>query len=120
MSKKREQLYKKCQGVLLEKKEELLNTVKGLNSSLAQEVTGDEGDMAQALIDQNNALSQQERLMMRLKEIDEALERIEAGSYGVCVVTEEPIEEGRLLAMPWTKLSLIGAEQVEAERKRFA
>lgn len=38
-----------------------------------------------------------------LKEIDEALERIKKGTYGVCVATGMPIGKARLKAKPWAK-----------------
>ncbi len=46
-------------------------------------------------------LIESERAM--LAEIDEALKRIEAGTYGVCAATGRPIGKTRLRAQPWTK-----------------
>ena len=37
-----------------------------------------------------------------LRQVREALQRIEEGTYGQCVVDGGPIEEKRLNAMPWT------------------
>ena len=53
-------------------------------------------------------------------EIEMALGRIERGSYGICEETEEPIELERLLTIPWTRLSIEGAEIRESIRKRYA
>jgi RNA polymerase-binding transcription factor DksA len=39
-------------------------------------------------------------LEQRLREINAALERIEAGTYGMCEIGNEPIEEDRLKANP--------------------
>ncbi|MEK6674099.1 MAG: TraR/DksA family transcriptional regulator [Planctomycetota bacterium] len=39
----------------------------------------------------------------RLREIDEALDRIEDKTYGVCLATYSPISLARLRAQPWTK-----------------
>jgi DnaK suppressor protein len=36
-----------------------------------------------------------------IDEVDAALERIEAGTYGLCRECHEPIETDRLLADPW-------------------
>jgi sigma-B regulation protein RsbU (phosphoserine phosphatase) len=41
-----------------------------------------------------------EGLMQLLKEVDSALERMEAGTYGLCGACHEPIEKDRLLANP--------------------
>lgn len=39
-----------------------------------------------------------------IKEIDSALERIDAGEYGTCVNCGEPIQKRRLEAVPWARL----------------
>ncbi len=41
-------------------------------------------------------------------------------AYGICEETEELIEEDRLLAIPWTRLSIEGAEIRESVNKRYA
>jgi RNA polymerase-binding protein DksA len=38
-----------------------------------------------------------------LREIDEALERIKNGTYGICLGTGKPIGKARLRAKPWAK-----------------
>ena len=38
-----------------------------------------------------------------LKEIDEALDRVREGSYGLCLATSNPIGKARLRAKPWAK-----------------
>jgi DnaK suppressor protein len=40
-----------------------------------------------------------------LQEIDEALERIERGTYGICLATGKAIGKARLRAKPWAKFS---------------
>lgn len=41
-----------------------------------------------------------------LAELDEALQRIENGTYGLCAICEQPIHPKRLEAIPYTKLCL--------------
>ncbi len=48
-----------------------------------------------------------------LYEIDEALNRIRSGSYGVCEQTGKPIERERLKAIPWTRFSAVAANELE-------
>jgi DnaK suppressor protein len=81
---------------------------------------GDEADQTMRIIAEGEYLSQQERLRERLAEIEAALARIEGGSFGLCEETEELIETERLLAIPWTRLSIEGAEIREAANKRYA
>ena len=119
MSQKRQKLFDECKGKLLKVREETLNGLKALNPSLATEMVGDEADLASAHISQTQALNQRDKLLAKIKEIDEALSRMENGSYGVCEETGEDIEEKRLAAIPWTRLSLEGAEVREREQKRY-
>ena len=119
MSQKRQKLYDDCRMKLLKLREDTLNGLKALNPSLATEMVGDEADLASAHISQTQALNQRDKLLAKIKEIDEALGRIENGSYGTCEETGEPIEEKRLQALPWTRLSLEGAEVREREQKRY-
>ncbi|NQV35405.1 MAG: hypothetical protein HQ515_22115 [Phycisphaeraceae bacterium] len=50
-----------------------------------------------------------------LREIDEAMERIEDGSYGICLGTGKRIKKRRLLAIPWAKFSIEHAKLIEEE-----
>jgi RNA polymerase-binding protein DksA len=52
-------------------------------------------------------------------EIDEALHRIEAKTYGVCEMTGQPIENARLKAIPYARYCREAQEQMERGRKRF-
>lgn len=110
-----------CREKLLEAKMDILNRFRdGKEQIMADERGGDEADQTMRLIAESEYLTQQERLRSRLVEIEAALARIEKGSYGVCEETEEPIEAERLLAIPWTRLSIEGAELREAVGKRYA
>ena len=71
---------------------------------------GDEIDMTVAQIAEDHFLVAQDRLRLQLAEIEFALARIQNGSYGICEETLEPIEQERLLAIPFTRLSIEGAE----------
>ena len=58
-----------------------------------------------------------ERLLLR--DVNEALDRIDRGTFGVCQATGRPIGKARLLARPWSKYCIEYARQVEKEN-RFA
>mgnify|MGYP000852469493 FL=1 len=72
------------------------------------------------IIDPNQYLIIQDRIRHQLMEIEYALARIENGSFGICEETFEPIEGDRLLAIPYTRLSIEGAEIREQHSKKFA
>jgi DnaK suppressor protein len=120
MEESRSALYQKCRQKLLKVRQDRINGLKALEGSLSETASGDEGDMARTFESQHTAIAQREKLLMELKEVDQALERIEGGTYGVCEETEEPIEADRLMAIPWTRLSIEGAETRERIRKKFA
>ncbi|HVV73472.1 MAG TPA: TraR/DksA C4-type zinc finger protein [Verrucomicrobiae bacterium] len=48
-------------------------------------------------------------------EIEEALDRIRAGTYGKCELTGKPIEPARLEAIPWTRFSASAEKELERE-----
>ena len=51
-----------------------------------------------------------------LAEVNEALERIKKGTYGVCVDTGEPISYERLKALPYAKRTVEAQKEQEKER----
>ncbi len=50
-----------------------------------------------------------------LYEIDEAIKRIERGTYGICELTGKPIPKARLDAIPWARFTVEAQEQLERE-----
>lgn len=50
----------------------------------------------------------------KLQEVEEALERIEEGTYGVCVDTGEEIPFERLEIVPYTKRTIKAQEKIDA------
>src|SRR5262245_49872206 len=50
-----------------------------------------------------------------LYEIEEAIDRIRNGTYGVCELTGKPIEPKRLEVIPWTRFTATAEQQLEKE-----
>lgn len=115
-------LIEDCKKLLLGAKEDILNRVADTKQHLntSNEKGGDEGDQTVRALAENEMLGMHNRLRSRLMEVEYALARIEAGNFGFCEETEELIEEDRLRAIPWTRLSIEGAEIRESLKKRFA
>jgi DnaK suppressor protein len=94
---------------LLRKRTEILGTggIKPLQASMENNTR--QGDMADQASG-NNEVHIQLRLKATdakiLTAIDEALGRIEKGTYGVCRDCGEPIAEARLNAIPWTRVCI--------------
>ncbi|MEZ5231504.1 MAG: TraR/DksA family transcriptional regulator [Acidimicrobiia bacterium] len=70
-----------------------------------------EGDSLAVERERDLALSAQARAAVEL--IDAALGRIEAGTYGICIHSGQPIPQERLEAIPWA------AERVEYKTGSF-
>jgi DnaK suppressor protein len=116
-------LLEKCKQKLITAKADILNRVRESRQDLYNTEDakgGDEGDQTMRALAESEFLSMHERLRKQLMEIELALSRIDKGLYGVCEETEEPIEADRLLAIPWTRLSIEGAEIRETIKKRYA
>ena len=115
-------LVEKCKQKLLLSKEDILNRVKDARENLNRDDTkgGDEGDQTVRALEESQFLRLNERFRKQLMEIEMALSRIDGGTYGICEETEEVIESERLMAIPWTRLSIEGAEIRESLNKRYA
>jgi DnaK suppressor protein len=112
---------KECRQKLIRAKTDLLNQVKEVRADLnSDDRGGDEADQTVRVLAEAEFLNRHERIRYQLVEIENALARIENGTYGICEETEELIEEDRLLAIPWTRLSIEGAEIRESVNKRYA
>ena len=64
------------------------------------------GDVATATFDREMASSLEENSTRVLAEIDAALQRIDEGTYGLCVKCGKPIGVERLEALPWATLCI--------------
>jgi RNA polymerase-binding transcription factor DksA len=58
--------------------------------------------------------AREEQLRQRATELEDALERLEAGTYGVCESCGLPIDLERLEALPQSRLCIDCARQQEA------
>ncbi len=54
----------------------------------------------------------------QLAEVEAALQRLHAGTYGRCEATGRVIPDARLRALPWTRYSREAAEQIERDRQK--
>lgn len=110
--------------LLLEKRREILANVTEFQDEALKrsrlDATGDLSCMPIHMADigtdnyeQEFALGLMDSERKLLKEIDEALGRIEDKTYGTCLATGKPIGKPRLEAMPWTKHCVEYARMLE-------
>jgi DnaK suppressor protein len=76
----------------------------------------DSVDMSLQDVNQELALRMGERESQAVAEIDEALRRIDDGSYGECERCGKPIDERRLEAMPTARFDAACQAEIEASQ----
>ena len=107
--------------LLEQQKHDLLHNADKTTENLKQEtiVVPDPAD--RATIEEEHALELRTRDRERklLKKIEQAIARIDAGEYGYCDETGEPIGLARLLARPTATLSLEAQQRREMRQKMF-
>jgi DnaK suppressor protein len=89
--------------VLVEKRQQVMAGLGSKFDTLAKMGRVAEEDQAQLSHDEFISLRLNSLDYVQLRLIEEALDRIEAGDYGVCLGCEEPIPAKRLQAVPWAK-----------------
>ncbi len=102
-------------------RDEILENARETGEHLKEnEVFADPND--RATVEEENLLEQRVRDRERklLKKINTALVRIEAGEYGYCLETGDPIGLPRLLARPTAELSIEAQEKHERLEKLYA
>ena len=73
----------------------------------------DLADLADASYTADYSLAWTEKINRRIKEIDESIERIKDGTYGICQMCGEDIPEGRLMVRPKAKYCAQCKEDLE-------
>lgn len=110
--------------VLLRKRRELVGDVSKLETEALGGSSGSLSHVPQHMAEQGTEtfdqslsldLAQVDRNLIR--EIDDALTRIERGTFGICEMTGKPISKERLEELPWTRFSIEAAR--ERERRAY-
>ncbi|MEI6349848.1 MAG: TraR/DksA C4-type zinc finger protein [Verrucomicrobiota bacterium] len=76
-----------------------------------------QADAGSDAYDRDFALSLLSQEQDALYEIEEALKRIDAGTYGVCEMSGKPIPHARLEAIPFARCTVECQSQIEKQRK---
>ena len=104
--------------MLVQMRKELLQDVSQSMRAESDHLKFDIGDFydhASTDRDRELALMLADREREKLTHVDDALKRIENGTYGICESCEEEIDKERLAAMPFTKLCLSCQEDLERQ-----
>lgn len=82
-----------------------------------RDYVGDLGDYTVSEMTAEYACMLRERLRERILLIDEALDEIENGDYGICEECEEAISEKRLMLMPFARMCVRCQSELERQAK---
>ena len=113
----------KYRKLLLDEKQRIMNNSKNAlkhELALSPDDLPDETDLAASEVSQNLVFKLRDRERQLLSKIDEAMSRIEEGTFGSCDDCEEPIEVRRLEARPMSTLCVACKEKQEHREKIYA
>lgn len=113
-----EQVYERIRQKLLKQKKAILTEAGvAMNSLPEQTVFPDLGDQASVESDRAFMLRLRSREQKLLKKVEDALERIEKGIFGICEVCGRHIELKRIEARPVTTMCIDCKTEQEEEEK---
>jgi len=115
--------------LLLQKRREILSNVSNIEREALRksrlDASGDLSSMPIHMADlgtdnfeQEFSLELMDSERRLLVEIEDALARVEGGTYGICEGTGKPISRARLEAQPWARYSVEYARMLEEGRVR--
>ena len=115
--------YKDLMSALLKRRDELValeghTGQKGLeNLDLGH---GDDMDIAESVVEQEMSMTIRNRASREIIYIDEAIEKLHKGSYGICENCELDIETKRLKARPFVKYCIDCQTEMEKNAEESA
>ena len=98
--------------ILLEKRASALAGLGAQTHYLAQAERICEEDQAQNSLEEAVSLRLNGHEYMQLRQIQEALDRLQLGEYGTCLACAETIPAKRLHALPWAKYCVTCQEKI--------
>jgi DnaK suppressor protein len=111
----RRERYQVLRDMLETRRREIQDKLRSLRETLPDELTNVRDTEEQSVHDfvQDVELALMEMKSETLHKIDEALQRLEEGTYGTCAECGTEISDTRLRALPIALLSIASQEQVE-------
>jgi RNA polymerase-binding protein DksA len=115
----------KFRAILLRKRAELVGDISTMENEALKGESGSLSNLPQHIAEQGSEAYEQSLALdlaaadrKLIKEIDDALKRIDNGSYGVCELTGKPIKAERLEELPWARYSIEAARELERRSMR--
>lgn len=102
------------------KREQLLRVLRehedfedARDENVLEREPGDPADLAETAIEDHDRIAKAEHDLELLEEVDHALTRLDAGTYGLSEASGRPIPYERLRAVPWARYDADEAERAE-------
>ncbi len=108
----------KFRNILLQKREEIIGEVRQIHASsqeMGQDGIQDMADEASNLYAKQVLMSLSENQRQALRQVDEALDRIQEGTYGICESCGESIGLKRLQIRPFAKYCVQCQDSIERQ-----
>jgi len=105
---------------LLAEEQKLLSRIERTETSAREssdDGVHDQGDESVSDLLKEEQFTETDASVTQLQQVRDALQRIEAGTFGKCLVDGGPIEEKRLEAIPWTPYCLKHEQLLETARQ---
>ncbi|MDR3071066.1 MAG: TraR/DksA family transcriptional regulator [Endomicrobium sp.] len=106
--------------ILIQKETELLNKTDNTSRDVdisSNENVGDEVDVASQNIEKEIYFELAANDKITLSAINDALTKIEKGTYGCCECCNDAIQIKRLTAIPWTRYCIKCQEEAENQKR---
>ncbi|MDX2017527.1 MAG: TraR/DksA C4-type zinc finger protein [Planctomycetota bacterium] len=116
----------KYREMLQRKRSELLGDITAMEDQALQGGSGSLSHTPQHIAEQGSETYDQALALdlaaadrKLLKEIEDAIKRIDAGTYGICELTGKPIKAERLDELPWARYTIEAARELERRSMRI-
>lgn len=115
----------KFRAILMRKRAELVGDISTMENEALKGESGSLSNLPQHIAEQGSEAYEQSLALdlaaadrKLIKEIDDALKRIEDGIYGICELSGRPIKAERLEELPWARYSIEAARELERRSMR--
>ncbi len=118
---------KKFEHLLLEQRERIVRSLEGFQNHTTLEEVVDPREEGADLADVGSDAAEQETAVTlasfdaaQLQAIDEALQRIKAGTYGVCEICNKEIPKKRLEIVPYARYCVQCQSEMEKSSRSYS
>jgi DnaK suppressor protein len=105
--------------MLLDKRERVISGMGVKFDTIAKMGRVAEEDQAQLSHDEFVSLRLNSLDYGQLRLVEEALDRVQSGDFGVCLACEQPIPSKRLQALPWARYCVPCQEEIGTTQEEY-